>query len=351
MIKNLRPQDFKAAAKRGWYVYAYLRSKDHTPYYIGISSNAYRATNSQHTCAVPKAKSRIRLMRSSLTEQEAKDWEIAYIAHYGRKDLGSGILRNLTDGGEGCLGGPQMLASAEKYGFAFDEWRGFDQDTRSAICVRYAHGKRGEELLVHRNDLTAAQFGVTREELESWTPQWRSVISGRYFKGLRGAELLDPRNKAEVRLDESAASVGIDSLAWREFDKTTKQRIKARYSYGMRGEELLQDIDPRQNTEQVAAKYGKTLDEWNDMTPRQRVQAWENKKTQEDCAERWGVELRLIQAMTDDERRSYPKLVRAAGKRAVCPLLWFVFDPKERSRIAARFRTGWRGMQLLEGFA
>ena len=42
-------------------------------------------------------------MRSGLTYDEAKQWEICYIAHYGRIDLGTGILRNQTDGGEGNL--------------------------------------------------------------------------------------------------------------------------------------------------------------------------------------------------------------------------------------------------------
>ena len=44
-------------------------------------------------------------MRSGLTHEEAQAWEQFYIAHYGRKDTGTGILRNQTDGGEtGGLG-------------------------------------------------------------------------------------------------------------------------------------------------------------------------------------------------------------------------------------------------------
>ena len=85
-----------------FYVYAYLR-EDLTPYYIGKGSDKRAWCVNRHT-KKPKDKSRIIILHENLSERRAFDIEIFYIAWYGRKDLGTGILRNLTYGGDGCSG-------------------------------------------------------------------------------------------------------------------------------------------------------------------------------------------------------------------------------------------------------
>jgi hypothetical protein len=54
--------------------------------------------------APPKDKSRIIYLKQNLTEEQAFKHEIYMIAVLGRKDLGTGILYNKTDGGEGASG-------------------------------------------------------------------------------------------------------------------------------------------------------------------------------------------------------------------------------------------------------
>ena len=86
-----------------YYTYAYLR-EDRTPYYIGKGKgNRIYRTNGRG-CVKPKDKSRIIFLKQNLTEKEAFKHEIYMIAVFGRKDLGTGILLNRSNGGEGPSG-------------------------------------------------------------------------------------------------------------------------------------------------------------------------------------------------------------------------------------------------------
>ena len=85
-----------------YYTYAYLR-EDGTPYYIGKGSER-RIYSTNRKFKPPKDKSRIIFLKQNLTEEEAFKHEIYMIAVFGRKDLGTGILRNQTDGGDGVSG-------------------------------------------------------------------------------------------------------------------------------------------------------------------------------------------------------------------------------------------------------
>lgn len=89
---------------REFYTYAYLR-EDRTPYYIGKGRSKRAWSNCNRKGAKgPTDLSRILILKKDLTEEEAFRYERYMIAIFGRKDLGTGILRNLTAGGEGTSG-------------------------------------------------------------------------------------------------------------------------------------------------------------------------------------------------------------------------------------------------------
>lgn len=88
-----------------YYVYAYIRSKASlsadigTPYYIGKGTG--KRAFIKHSCPVPLDKTNIVFIKEQISESDAHQLEVQLITQYGRKDLGTGILHNRTNGGEG----------------------------------------------------------------------------------------------------------------------------------------------------------------------------------------------------------------------------------------------------------
>jgi hypothetical protein len=85
-------------------VYAYCR-KDGTFYYIG-KGKPYRpyVWRGKRGINPPRDRSRILILHSGLSEEKALSYEQGLILFYGRKDTGTGLLKNKTDGGEGTCG-------------------------------------------------------------------------------------------------------------------------------------------------------------------------------------------------------------------------------------------------------
>ena len=95
-----------------FYTYAYLREDD-SPYYIGKGSgNRAWRSDMRKGCGKPKDKSRIIILEEFELEADAFEHERYMIALLGRKDNGTGILRNLTNGGEGVSGHTFKQSSA-----------------------------------------------------------------------------------------------------------------------------------------------------------------------------------------------------------------------------------------------
>lgn len=86
------------------YVYRHIKPNGET-FYIGIGTRKDRAyskkgRNSYWKNIVSKYGYEVQILTTNLTRQEACDLEILLIDYYGRKDLGTGCLVNMTNGGD-----------------------------------------------------------------------------------------------------------------------------------------------------------------------------------------------------------------------------------------------------------
>lgn len=105
------------------YVYRHIRLDTNEVFYIGKGTNtdgkyarAYsnkRANPHWHN-VVNKRGHIVEIIIDNLTETDTNETEKSYILFYGRIDLGTGTLVNLTDGGDGALGYKHTKEAKEK---------------------------------------------------------------------------------------------------------------------------------------------------------------------------------------------------------------------------------------------
>ena len=167
-----------------YYTYAYLR-EDRTPYYIGKGkgNRAYRRRKTD--IKPPKDKSRILILKQNLTEEESFKHEIYMIAVFGRKDLGTGILHNRTNGGEGASGAimsdetrRKMSESGKVKIFSEEHRRKIGESNKRRIVSAETRKKMSE---ARKGKTRSEKTGIKIREARKGRKWWNDGCGNRKF--------------------------------------------------------------------------------------------------------------------------------------------------------------------------
>jgi hypothetical protein len=225
------------------YVYRHIRLDKNEPFYIGIGSDS----------TFKRAKSKYKLDRNEIwhkivskTKYEIEilfdnvDWDFAckkekeLIALYGRKKINTGILSNITEGGEGVSGFPmkRTLESIEKQ--------------RKTMKDKYKNDSAFKEMHINylKEGVKKRKYGKESDEIrkkksESHKARYKNGFIP-YFKGKTGSEsshsikvfCLETK-KVWVSIIECAQEIGITkTYLARMLRGERKNKTNIRYYYG-----------------------------------------------------------------------------------------------------------------------
>lgn len=184
------------------YVYAYLRT-DGSPYYIG-KGKGKRAFSAQHNIAVPKDTSRIVFLETNLSDIGSLSLERRYIRWYGRKDNNTGILRNMTDGGEGTSN------------------RFFSEEHRRKI----SEAKRGKKLSIeHRRKISK---NSKRENLSAETLKRMSEANSGRTHSDETRRKIGEGNKGKIFSEERRRNLSVSNTGKKHSEETKRKMSKSK---------------------------------------------------------------------------------------------------------------------------
>ena len=230
-----------------YYTYAYLR-EDRTPYYIGKGKGNRAYIRRKKDIKPPKDKSRIILLKQNLTEEEAFKHEVYMIAVFGRIDLGTGILHNRTNGGDGSSG---MVHSEETRKKMSATAKNMSENHKAKISAAAKGRLFSEET---RAKLSAVGKNMSKERRAKMSELHKGKTYSEESKRKMSESSKGKTHSEETKAKISAAHKGKSS--WNK-GKTHSEETKAKMSEAHKGKTNSEE-SKRKLSE---AHKGKTLSE------------------------------------------------------------------------------------------
>ena len=127
-----------------WVVYRHIRKDKNLPFYIGIGKDPKRPYSKKYRNkawlgVVDKTDYNIDILFENLTKHQAITKEKEFIKLYGRVDIKTGCLYNMTDGGEGAF---SMIYTDDRNKKISNTLKGRKHKKETIIKNRLSHSNR-----------------------------------------------------------------------------------------------------------------------------------------------------------------------------------------------------------------
>ena len=175
-------------------VYRHRRLDTNEIFYVGIGKESTRAwsladRNKWWKNIISKTEYKAEIIAVDLTWNDACELEIFLINLYGRKDLGTGNLVNLTDGGEGVIGNILSektrikMSNSKKGKSPHNLGKKASEETKKRMSTSATGRRHSEEtkeknriISINMSDETKRKISETMKAKER-TDEWKENIS------------------------------------------------------------------------------------------------------------------------------------------------------------------------------
>ena len=126
-------------------VYRHRRLDNHEVFYVGIGSQERRAYSERSRNHIWKGIAgrcgyEVEIVAKGLSREDALELEMFMISEYGRIDLGTGNLCNLTEGGDGSWGYKQSRETRKKRSKSLTGIKRSEEHKRKTSIARMGEG-------------------------------------------------------------------------------------------------------------------------------------------------------------------------------------------------------------------
>jgi hypothetical protein len=182
-------------AVNDYYVYAHYIPNNNIPFYIGKGrGRRYKKTDNRNKWwhhIVSKYGIEFKILHTHLTESAAAELEMKLIKQYGRKDLGTGVLVNMTDGGETSTGYKHDKKTKNIIGeYSVKNWKKKSAKERHQIGLRRWENMSEENKKLHAEN-TKKSLKKKWEGYEKGSYRWVTTDTGKTTRLPKNSQLPD----------------------------------------------------------------------------------------------------------------------------------------------------------------